>query len=131
MKNKEKKIILIAEDEVATLTVLADKLRDQGYEVLKAEDGEVALQKALNAHPDLILLDIVMPKQDGIKTLEKLRQDKWGKDANVMLLSNLNDSASLAQAVIFGVKDYLVKSDWSLDEVVKKIEEKLARNVKF
>jgi len=120
-----KKTILIVEDEQSIQGALCDKLREEGFLVLEARNGQEGLNVALSKRPDLILLDIVMPVMDGMTMLKSLRQDSWGKNVSVMLLTNLTEQEKVSEAVALGSFDYLVKTDWSLADVVKKIKEKL------
>jgi DNA-binding response OmpR family regulator len=122
----EKKKLLIVEDENTLLKALKDKFLKEGYVVLTAGDGAVGLELALTEHPDLILLDIVMPIMDGMSVLKKLRSNEWGKDVPVILLTNLNMAEKVADALDKGAYDYLVKSDWSLEEVAKKVHDRLS-----
>jgi len=124
MKNKHK--ILIVEDEEPLLNALTDKFSREGMEVITAKNGQEGLDVALAKKPDLILLDVIMPKMDGITMLEKLREDKWGENVEVILLTNLTDADKVSEAVEKGVRDYLIKSDWKLEDVVKKVKEKLS-----
>ncbi|MBU0647120.1 response regulator [Patescibacteria group bacterium] len=117
----EKKKILIVEDEVILCNVLYDKLIREGFIALKAGDGKEGIEVALREHPDLILLDIIMPVMDGITALKKLREDEWGKDVKIIILSNLNDNERVAEAMSQGTYDFFVKSDWNLEDVVIKI----------
>lgn len=119
------KTILVVEDEVPMSTALGDYLRLEGFAVLKAADGEAGLSLALEKHPDLILLDIVMPRMDGLTMLEKLREDEWGKHVPVFILTNYGDNEKVAEALIDDVSEYFVKSDIKLDEVVLRVKEKL------
>ena len=124
-----KKKILIVEDETALLNILYNKLTREGFEVLSANNGEEGLEMAIKNRPDLILLDIVMPVMDGITMLKKLRtESEWGKDVKVIMLTNLSDSEKVAEAVLYGFHSYLVKSDWKIEDVVKKVREKLVFN---
>lgn len=117
--------ILIVEDEKVLRRLLVLTLRGEGYTVLDADNGEVGLQLALKHHPRLVLLDILMPHMNGIGMLELLRKDEWGKAAEVMLLTNLGEADSMEKAKAYGVTDYLVKSEWSLDELAQRIKKKL------
>lgn len=117
--------ILIVEDEAVLRRLLVTTLRGEGYTVYEAEDGQVGINLALAHHPRMILLDIIMPGVNGIEMLKMLRQDEWGKDGNVILLTNLGDSDSIESSKIYGVTEYLVKSDWSLDELTEKIRLKI------
>ena len=122
---KSNKKILVVEDEAPLLNVIADKLTSVGYSVIKAADGQQGLDLALSEQPDLILLDIIMPVMDGITMLKNLRQNDIGKDIEVVLLTNSNEYKMLAEALEQGARDYLVKSDWNLDDIVKLVDSKL------
>ena len=119
------KKILIIEDEEPLINALYDKFTGSGFEVIKAKDGQEGYASAIKFHPDLILLDIIMPVMDGMSMLEKLRLDPWGKDVKVILLTNLSDPGKIKQSLGKGVRDYLIKSDWKLEDIVKKVREKL------
>jgi two-component system, OmpR family, alkaline phosphatase synthesis response regulator PhoP len=119
------KKILIVEDERTILGPLTKKLEKEGFDVQQAPDGEIGLRTALQKRPDLILLDIVMPEMDGMTMLENLRTDTWGRDVPVVILTNLDDGKKVAEATKHGSFDYLVKSDWSVSDVVDKIKQKL------
>lgn len=115
--------ILVIEDEEQIVKILSDKLIQEGFFVLKAVDGEEGTKLAFAEHPDLILLDLLMSKVDGIAALEKIRADSWGKTVPVLVLTNLSDVAKMESAVHSGVSGYLVKSDWKLENVISKIRE--------
>jgi len=128
METSEKKsVILIVDDESSLRHALADKLSFEGFSALEAKNGEEGLALALSSHPDLILLDIVMPVMDGISMLKNLRDDKWGKKVKVIMLTNLDGGGKVADAVAWGTPEYLVKSDWKLEDVVIKIREQLSK----
>ncbi len=122
MKTKK---ILIVEDELAYVRLLRDKL-GRSYEILHASDGEDGLRQALKNKPDLILLDVRMPKKDGLSVLHDLRKDNYGRTAKVILLTNLEASDKI---VIKVTKDlptyYFVKSDVELDYILEKIQDLL------
>ena len=125
MNNQAKKI-LVVDDEAATRKALADKLTQAGFTILEATDGEAGLASALTEHPDLILLDIVMPKMDGMNVLKKLREDAWGKQVPVILLTVLNPDDNMIKDVSAHEPSYyLIKTDWRLDDVVAKVKERL------
>lgn len=117
--------ILIVEDETPMREALLFKFQKEGFEVIAARDGEEGLSLAEKERPDLILLDIIMPKMDGMTVLQKLRGEDWGKDIPVILLTNLSESEKAIEAMGKGVHDYLVKSDWRLEDVVAKVRERL------
>ncbi len=117
--------IVIAEDETPLLRGLKDRFTQEGFTVFPAENGEEAVKLALLHHPHMILLDIVMPIMDGMSALKKIREDAWGKTANVIFLTNLSDSDKVSDAVAHGVYDFLVKVDWSLDDLVKRVTDQI------
>lgn len=116
------KKILIVEDEISLLKALEEKFVYEGFEVLKARNGEEGLQTALEAKPDIILLDIIMPKMDGITMIKELRKDVWGKDAKIILLTNLSSPEAVTEAIQHNVYDYLVKTNWKLESIVLKVK---------
>lgn len=119
------KTILIVEDEKPLVSALNAKLSHEGFSILEATDGEAGLSMALEKHPDLILLDIVMPKMDGLTMLNELRKDDWGKNVPVIVLTNLSIDESVGANMRNNVFDYLIKTDWKIEDVVKKVKEKL------
>ncbi|HXK37596.1 MAG TPA: response regulator [Candidatus Paceibacterota bacterium] len=119
------KKILVTEDEAPLRNAVSDILNFEGFTVFQAKNGQEGLEIALREHPDLILLDLIMPVMDGLTMLEKLREDEWGKTAAVILLTNINDPEKVAQATEAGTYDFLVKSDWNIEDVVGKIKTRL------
>ncbi|MDD4333362.1 MAG: response regulator [Patescibacteria group bacterium] len=127
MKNYSKKI-LIVEDEMSLSEALKRKLSlVDGYNIFVAKDGEDGLSLALREKPDLILLDIIMPKMDGMTMLAKLRKEKGGKKIPVIILTNLSDAENVEEAQKRGVNDFLIKSDWKIEDLAKKVKEKLSQ----
>lgn len=121
-----KKTILVVEDEVPMLEAITNKLKNEGFNVLSAKDGEEGYNIAKEEKPDLLMLDIIMPKLDGMGLLKKIRAEKnWGADVPIIMLSNLSDPEMVSEAAGFGVFDFLVKTDWRLDDVVVLIRQKL------
>ncbi len=119
------KKILIVEDESSLRRAIGDKLTMEKALFLEAKNGEEGLRVALEEHPDLILLDIVMPKMDGFVMLENLRQDEWGKTAHVVILTNLDNEDYVLKSFRNEVYDYIVKTDIRMDDLIIKIKEKL------
>ena len=125
-KNKSK--ILIVEDEKPMLETLKDKCNKEGWDVFVAQDGEEGLNIAFEEKPEIILLDIVMPKLDGMEFMKKIRDDEeWGKNVPVIMLTNLSDPNAVAEASKYQVFDFLVKTDWRLDDIMKLIHERLGK----
>ncbi|MFH1598240.1 MAG: response regulator [Patescibacteria group bacterium] len=118
--------ILIVEDEEDLRDTLADRFEEEGYEVLQAQNGVEGFNTALREKPAIILTDILMPKKHGIDMIKDIRSLDWGKNLPILVLSNLSDAAYTADALQNGAFDYLVKSDWQIDDVVKKVKERLA-----
>lgn len=118
------KKILVVEDERELAELISSQLKENNFDVKIAYDGIEGLEKALSFHPDLILLDIILPKMDGMALLKKLREDAWGANAKVVLLTNLDESETVAEAMKQRSYDYLVKADWSIKDVIKLVKEK-------
>lgn len=122
------KSVLIIEDEIDLREAMADTLRMQNYMVYTAENGEIGLKLALANHPDLIMLDLMMPVMNGHEFLKKLRVDTWGRKASVIVLSAMDDVVNVANAHQEGLTEYLIKSDASLQELTKKVKEVILFN---
>ncbi|MCX6780477.1 MAG: response regulator [Candidatus Magasanikbacteria bacterium] len=120
------KKILIIENELAVRKILADKLTREKFEVIQAGNGQDGLEMALSEHPHLILLDIFMPKMNGLEVLNALHKDKWGKHVPVIVLSNINDDNKMLESIKHGNYDYLIKTNHNLSSIVEKIRNKLA-----
>ncbi len=121
---KHKKILVI-EDEKSLGDILSKVLVDEGYTVQLSENGLEGLKKVDSFKPDLILLDILMPKIDGIEFLRILRLEKNKKEIPVILLTNLDGKESIKDAAKYGVSVYFVKANTSLETLKKWIHEML------
>lgn len=119
------KKVLIVDDEQDLREAIATSLSYQGIAVLTAKDGEEGFALALAEKPDLILLDIMMPKMDGMTMLAQLREDAWGKSAHVIVMSVLDDLHKIAETVEKGGLEYILKSDISLAGIVDKVKMRL------
>lgn len=122
--NSPKKILVIEDDENIRKAI-ETKLKSVGFNVLTASDGSEGYNTALSERPDLILLDVILPVMDGVTVLDKLRADAWGKDVPIIILSNLSKVDAIEESKQKGVKHYLVKTDWKLEDVVDKIRSEL------
>ena len=118
-----KKTILIVEDEPSYQHTLAEKLSLEGFDILTAKNGEEGLALALEKHPDLILLDLQMPKMGGIEMAKNLRADEWGNKAKVIILTNLSDMNKTEQTLENEIFHYLVKTDIKIEDLVSKVKE--------
>ena len=123
----KKKKVLIVEDEKAMVETLGQKITNEGFEVLVANDGLTGLEMAEKEKPDLVMLDIIMPKMDGLTCLKKIRDiGEWGRKVPVLMLTNLSDPDNVSEAAKYRVYDFLVKTDWRLDDVVNLVKSKLS-----
>ena len=120
-ENKQK--ILIVEDEATLQKTLQEVLTVEGYNALSALDGQRGFEIAKEEIPDLILLDIILPKMNGFEVLESLKNDETTKFIPVIILTNLGDLNDIQKALDLGATTYLVKADFSLEDILKKIKE--------
>lgn len=122
--------IIIAEDDKLISGSLCEALKGQGFEVTPAYDGEEAIAKAKEIHPDIMLLDIMMPKLDGISVLWEIKADPSVSAMPVIVLTNIGDVETISKIVEAGAADYLLKSDQSVDDIVQKVKDVLSRTVR-
>lgn len=115
-----KKILLI-EDEQLMIDLLKRKLTQEGYEISVAKDGIEGLEKMREIKPDLILLDIVMPRMGGFEVMEEMIKEEELKKMPVIVISNSGQPVELDRAKQLGAKDWLIKTDFDPQEVVEKI----------
>lgn len=118
--------ILFIEDEPNLQKTLNQALRQEGYEIKAAFDGQEGLALAKTQKPDLILLDLILPKMDGFAVLQELKKDPILKDIPVIVLTNLESSVDVERVLELGATTYLVKANYSLEEVVAKIKQALS-----
>jgi len=116
------KTILFVEDESAIHKTLSDVFSKKDYNILSALDGEVGLRLAKEKKPDIILLDLILPKMNGFEVLEELKKDETTKDIPVIVLTNLEQMEDIQKAIDLGATTYLVKSNYDLGEVVQMVE---------
>ena len=119
------KKILIVDDEAELREALRTALEDAGFGVVEATDGQEGVTVALNEHPDLVLLDVMMPNLSGHGALEQLRADPWGKHVPVIMLTALDDARTVTKVVEGGGNDFIVKNNIHLDEVVEKVKHQI------
>lgn len=115
--------ILFIEDESALQHAMTETLGDSNYQVIQAMDGETGLRLAKEEKPDLILLDLILPKKDGFSVLEGLKQTPDTKDIPVIVLSNLDSTEDVERAMSLGAKTYMVKTDYQLTDILRKIKD--------
>lgn len=120
---KTTKKILIVEDETFIRELYARILRNQGYEVEEAADGEAGFEAISNGKYDLVLLDIMLPKMDGIAILQRLQTEQHGKITTpIVVLSNLDEELTIAKSVALGIRGYIVKSQCSNEQLKREVE---------
>ncbi len=118
---KKKKIVII-EDEVILRETLQDFLEKEDFEVYSAADGEAGIETVMRKNPDLVLLDIILPKKNGYEVITELRENQTTKDVPIILLTNLGSIRDIEKALALGATTYLVKADYQLKEIVEKIK---------
>lgn len=124
------KKILIVEDDIALRQTLAEFLDAEDFSVITASDGEEGVHAAKSGMPNLILLDIILPKKNGYDVIKELREDEKTRDIPIILLTNLGSLSDIEKALALGATTYLVKGDYQLKEIVEKIKETLALSQK-
>jgi len=119
-----KKILLVEDDDALANNYLV-RLRLEGFSVERVDNGEDALQKALNFRPDLILLDVMMPKVNGFDVLDILKNTPEVAGTKIVMLTALSQQSDKDRAAAMGVDDYLVKSQVVMTDVINKIKHHL------
>lgn len=120
------KIILIEDDEVLS-KVLYTEFIDAGFEVEQAFDGEAGLELVRSQKPDLVLLDLVLPKKHGFEVLEALKKNPVTKNIPVVILTLLGQDEDIKKGLQLGANDYLVKSSHAVAEIVEKVKNFFAK----
>lgn len=124
--SEKKSKILIAEDEEFLIDAYTVKMQRENFDIVIARNGEEALKLVKEFHPDLILLDLIMPIMDGFQVLEKLQKDENDQKIPVIIASNLDQDASVKKGLALGAKDYYIKSNISINELVEKCRKYLS-----
>ncbi len=120
--------VLIVEDEKTLAEMYSDKFKHEGFEVLLAEDGEKGLKMAFDEKPDILVLDILLPKKEGLEVLKEVRESgDWGKKVPIIMFTNLDSSDYILNAVDkYHPSYYFTKADVDLNEIVNRAKELLA-----
>lgn len=121
------KKILLVEDEEIMIGLLQRKLTQEGYEISVARDGEEGLKTMKEIKPDLILLDIIMPKMGGLEVMEEMAKDEELKKIPVIVISNSGQPVELDRAQKLGAKDWLIKTEFDPQEVVDKVVKQIGK----
>lgn len=114
--------ILIIEDDDFLRSLAVTKLEKEGFSVAMAADGKAGIDQVANDLPDLIILDLMLPVMDGFAVLEHLKSDESAKAAKVIVFSNLGEDSDIKKCLDMGANDYLIKANFTLDELVEKIK---------
>lgn len=114
--------ILVVEDDNVLREVLVEKLRKTGYDTMGAEDGEVAMKIMRENKPDLILLDILMPKKNGMEVMEEMQEDNELKKIPIIVISNSGQPIEIERAKELGAIDFLIKAVFDPSEVLEKVQ---------
>lgn len=121
------KKILLVEDEEIMINLLEKKLTQEGYDVTVAVNGEEGLEKMKEQKPDVVLLDIIMPKKGGFEVMEEMNKDPVLKEVPVIIISNSGQPVELDKAKELGAKDWLIKTEFDPQEVLDKVRKQIGR----
>jgi len=126
--NNNKTIVLLVEDDPFLSSILQLKLEKESFQVVRAGDGEEALNLLIEQRvkPDLVLLDLILPKKNGFEVLENIRQDPLLEKLPIIIISNLGQPSDIDRGKALGIIDYFVKARLSIDELVKRMKEEVA-----
>ena len=119
------KTVLIVEDDNLLLVTLTHQFEDAGYRVITANNGEDGIESFFTERPDAVILDVMMPRKDGVEMLEEIRKRDADVQTPFIVLSNANDMDYIARAMGNGAVAYLLKSDRQIDSIVKLVDEKI------
>ncbi len=122
------KKILVIDDDETFLKTICDAFKNSGYKVVEAHDGQEGMIIVEKEAPDLIILDLVMPKMGGIDFLKMLHKDKSSNKIPVLITSNFSGSEKINEGIEYGVRGYIVKSDESLKTIVNAVESIIVRS---
>lgn len=114
--------ILIIEDDAFLQNLEANKLKKSNYEIITASNGDEALEKINESNIDLILLDLILPGMDGFDILQKIKEGEKTKEIKVIVFSNLSEEKDVKKAKEMGAIDFMVKSNFSLNELIEHID---------
>jgi len=123
--NKKTKKILIVEDDSILSKAISAALKEEKFKITVATDGEEALAKVKEFEPDLILLDLILPKKSGEDVLEELKKNEETRRIPVLVTTVKSDHEAISRCIALGARGYLIKAHYSLEEIVKKVQEAL------
>ena len=119
------KLILLVEDDSFLIDIYTTKFREAGFDVESVVDGAEALRKIKEKKPDLVVLDIVLPHQDGWEVIEKIKKEKKLKDIKIIILSNLGQRSEVEKGLRLGAVKYLIKAHYTPTQVLEEVEKVL------
>ena len=122
MTEKKQKVLMMEEDRFLR-KIYKNKLIREGFEFIEATNGQEGLNKVISEKPDIVLLDLILPRKSGFDVLIDMKRNSETKDIPVIILSNLSQESDIKKGFSFGAKEYLVKSEISLSDVVDKVKE--------
>ncbi len=125
MSTNQNHLVLIVEDDEFLRALVAKRLEQAGFRVATAVDGESGLAAVADNHPSLILLDLLLPGMNGYEFLEKIKANENLRSIPVVAFSNLGQREDIAKAQALGVDDFLIKANFTLDDLVAKLEQRL------
>lgn len=126
MANEKPKVLMIEEDRFLR-KIYRDKFSRINFEFLEATNGEEGLNKVIYEKPDLVILDLMLPKKNGFDVLIDIKSNKNTQEIPVIILSNLGQESDIKRGLSLGAEDYLVKTEVSLSDVVNKVKEYVAK----
>lgn len=121
-KSNTKPYILVAEDDKFYANIYRSKFTKEGFDVLVVQNGDEVLREIKLKKPDILLLDLIMPVKDGFEVLEALQKDEDMRKIKVIVLSNLSQEEDTQRALKLGAKDYFVKANISIQEVIERVK---------
>lgn len=124
---RKQKIVLVEDDEILAKVVFTE-LTDAGFDVSQAFDGEKGLEMVQKERPDLVLLDLVLPKKHGFEVLKELKKGSYTRRIPVILLTLLGEDEDIKKGIALGADDYLVKSSHTTAEVIEKVKDFFAKD---
>jgi DNA-binding response OmpR family regulator len=125
-----KKKVLVIEDDVFLSQLLSNRLQKLGVEVLRAADGEEGLKSIKEGQPNLVLLDLILPRMSGFEVLESIRTDPMSQNIPIIIISNLGQDSDISKGKELGAIEYFVKAKTSIDGLVEKVQEVLGGEIK-
>lgn len=117
----EKRLVLVTDDDENIRALYTEALTASGIEVITATNGKEAVVMALTQHPDVILMDILMPEVNGHEAMKQIRSDTWGKTARVIYLTNLTEPENVVEAFEQKPEEYIIKVHTDVKEVINKV----------